>query len=246
MIVLSAHSFGAVPRKFLFFLSVFRNLPLLSPPVKRPKIIISSHDSTSNQAQEANLKWHPYYPSAPGPGKLLKLFYKNPNNFIRSAIQTARSCQVKALTPTHPQYKLPRCVSATPPSLSLSIVHGPATQLAPPPANHAFHRHINGPHYVPWPYGTPLGGCERVCLRRGVCSAVLETDCAGDEAKLLLTSLRIAPLWLRCQRKYGRRAEGRGGGDHNGLFASASECHPRCPPSVRQEREDGQSRVITL
>lgn len=35
---------------------------------------------------------------------------------------------------------------------------------------------------------------EHECLRRRVCSAVLKADCAGDEAKLLVTSLRISLL----------------------------------------------------
>lgn len=76
---------------------------------------------------------------------------------------------------------------------------GPATQLTPPPVNHPFHGHINDPHYVAWPYGVALCVCvcvmyEHECLRRRVCSAVLKADCAGDEAKLLVTSLRISLL----------------------------------------------------
>ncbi|CAK6952797.1 Hypothetical predicted protein [Scomber scombrus] len=65
------------------------------------------------------------------------------------------------------------------------------------PVNHTFHRHINDPHYVAWPYGTVLCVCEHECLCHRVCSAFLKADCTGDEAKLLVTSLRISLPWLR-------------------------------------------------
>lgn len=78
----------------------------------------------------------------------------------------ARSRQVKALTLSLAHHHI-NCSAVTPPSLSFSIVHGPATQLAPPPANHTFHRNINDPHYVAWPYGTALG----VCVSTYACAA---------------------------------------------------------------------------
>lgn len=84
----------------------------------------------------------------------------------------ARSRQVKALTLSLAHHNincsavLLACVAVTPPSLSFSIVRGPATQLAPPPANHTCHRNINDPHYVAWPYGTALGVCARARMLR--------------------------------------------------------------------------------
>lgn len=87
-----------------------------------------------------------------GPGKLLKLLHKTPNNSIRSAIHISQSRQVMALTLASDmsQYKQQSCASA---NLFL-VVERPAAQLTSPPANHTFQRHINDPHYVARPYGT--------------------------------------------------------------------------------------------
>lgn len=78
----------------------------------------------------------------------------------------ARSRQVKALTLSAAHHNINCtgfCLCGRDTAVSIFLdVDGPATQRNPPPVNLTFHRHINDPHYVAWPYGTAL--CARVCV----------------------------------------------------------------------------------
>lgn len=146
-----------------------------------------------------------------------------------------RSCQVKALTlsAAHQKRTCARVLSPVRPWHAVisvfSNADGPATQRAPPHVNHSFQPHINDPHYGARPYGAALFVSVGARLPNAAMRLLRRSwkqIAPGDEAKLLVTSLWISLLCLRWQRKYGR---GAGGGSRNGVFASASECHPRCP-----------------
>lgn len=146
----------------------------------------------------------------------------------------ARSCQVKALTlsPAHHNIKTASvcfCLGGRDTIIYIFlIVDGPATQCTPPPVNHTFHRHINDPHYVAWPYGPALCVCARASMY--ACATASALSSWKQIAPETRPSSWSPPLESHC-RGYSDRGNMAAelGGNRNGLFASASECHPRCP-----------------
>lgn len=174
----------------------------------------------------------------------LNFYIKNPNNFIRSAIVMARSRQVKALT--------------------LSLAHHNINCSAVLLPVWLWHRRLylfqlcadlplSSPRHLPITRVTETlmtlimwrGHMARrsVCVREHVCSAVLKADCTGDEAKLLVTSLRISPPWLRCQRKYGRGAGGANLMDSLHLLQNVIPDVPFCPARAGEWAEPNNCTV---
>ena len=166
----------------------------------------------------------------------------------------ARSCQVKALT-LSPAHRNINCRRVRLPvwrwhrRLNLfSIVDGPATQLTPPPVNHTFHGHINDPHYVAWPYGVLLCVCVCVwCMSTNACAGASALRSWKQIALETRPSSWSPPLESHCvvtvtEEIWPWSWEG----NRNGLFASASECHPRCPRLSGESRGMSNGRRRTL
>lgn len=147
---------------------------------------------TSNRAKHTRT---PALPSLTLWGKSCR----NPDAFIKSGISPGRA---NGRTPSPP---------------SLRRMDGVATQSSPPPANHSLQRHINGPHYLQWPYGE----VQRVFRPPRHPRA----DCAGDGGEL---SPPNATDGVEV------------GAVMNSSHLLLSFCPPKKSPSVQRERGNEQ------
>lgn len=155
-----------------------------------------------------------------------------------------RSRQVKALTlsAAHQKRTCARVLSPVRPWHAVisvfSNADGPATQRAPPHVNHSFQPHINDPHYGARPYGTALFVSVGAHLPNAATRLLRRSwkqIAPGDEAKLLVTSLRISLLCLRWQRKCGRGMVGATVMESLHLLQNVIQDVPFCPATAGEQ-----------
>lgn len=183
-------------------------------------------------------------PAHGGKESSLNFYIKNPNNFIRSAIVMARSRQVKALTLSLAHHHI-NCSAVLLPvwlwhrrlylfqlctDLPLSAPrHLPITRFTETLMTlimwrgHMARRSVCVWARMPAPQRLLRRPESRLHWRRGQALGHLPQNLTA----VVMLSEEIWP-WSQ-------------GGKRNGLFASASECHPRCPLLSGKSRRMGRA-----